>query len=457
MVNPYAQFVNKEEPVESTNPYAQFVPQTQPEQEEVGFKRTITPAKIVKNIPGDIKNVASMFYQALRHPQDTKNAITGVLGGLIQKAIPGEQNLEPYVDSAWEGLKEEYGSLDAIQNRISEEPLQFAMDVTSLISGTGYGLKAAKLGKAGEKVLEVGKNLEPVNLLKKASVTPLKAVPTRQLERIIERAIKLPSKLDSKQKLAAIQSMLKHDITPTPSGYKKMNEYLDGINKKIDGIISSPKDYKQLNVKTDKIIESLDFVESEFADVLPMKNKYMEQLQTFKDEFKSGHGDLIPTAKAQKMKKKIYKLYQNAYGDAIDKTIDTASNKSIAYGIKTQLGRIFPEIKKLNEKSSEIVELKKALKNEIGNLSHRQMLNLGAGGSPIAMAKYPQIAIPAMLLKNMIGSPKVKTRLAIAINKGKKIDLKDVKAKGATVRQGLFESGQLKEKTDEVNEWNIQP
>lgn len=97
------------------------------------------------------------IFSAIGHPIQTIKGIGEVAIGGVEKLIPGEQSREKNFNAVVDLFKQRYGSLENAKKTALEDPVGFAGDVSTLLSGAG-GI-AGLIGKAGNisKISEVGR------------------------------------------------------------------------------------------------------------------------------------------------------------------------------------------------------------------------------------------------------------------------------------------------------------
>jgi len=128
----------------------------------VSGKETKTSAalKTVGNIPSSAYQLGKGVVGAITSPIKTAKALGGMAVGAVEKLIPGEQPQERYIDALTGFLKDRYGSLENLQRTTINDPVGFATDIMTLISG-GSAL-AGKAGALGTKISEIAKPVTKV-------------------------------------------------------------------------------------------------------------------------------------------------------------------------------------------------------------------------------------------------------------------------------------------------------
>jgi stalled ribosome alternative rescue factor ArfA len=117
-----------------------------------GFKEAEMPvpemiSQSVTNLPSSAKSVAGDFYQMVRHPIDTVEALGKTALGGVEKILPEEGFIsttgehEEYFDSVVEGLSERYGSTERFKRAVAENPAEIvAAAFTEFLAPRGVQL-----------------------------------------------------------------------------------------------------------------------------------------------------------------------------------------------------------------------------------------------------------------------------------------------------------------------------
>ena len=155
-------------------------------------------AEGVTNIPSSAVEFATGLYNAVTNPVETAGTLLDIAAGGLktgaQKALPKDvynfiNNLDANPKAAQRAMRaaqqfggqmaDRYGTYDAIKNTLATDPVGFAADMSSLLSG-GAGL-AKRAGKTGTAATlnKMAQRTNPVNVLKPAG---------RAAAKIVERA-----------------------------------------------------------------------------------------------------------------------------------------------------------------------------------------------------------------------------------------------------------------------------
>lgn len=103
--------------------------------------------KTFANLPSSTLNMAKGAAQAIIHPIATVSGLGGIVVGAIQKAIPGKQAQERYIDAIGQAFRDRYGGAQIQLNAVND-PMGFGSDLFFIISGGAKALgKTAELNK----------------------------------------------------------------------------------------------------------------------------------------------------------------------------------------------------------------------------------------------------------------------------------------------------------------------
>ena len=137
-------------------------------------------AGAVTNFGPSAMKYAEDISAPLHSPIETAKGLYGFTKGLVQLAIPGEQEDERTVTAVGDYFANRYGSLKGFKEAVAEDPVGVVGDIAAVF--TGGGMIAAKapgfVGKAGQKIREVGDAIDPLNVAVKgagAAVDGIKA------------------------------------------------------------------------------------------------------------------------------------------------------------------------------------------------------------------------------------------------------------------------------------------
>ena len=101
--------------------------------------------------------------------------------------------------------------------------------------------------------------------------------------------------------------------------------------------------------------------------------------------------------------------------------------RAIAYGIKTEIADIFPEITNLNKQESLMLRLEPIIEKAAARLQKRDLMGIGTpitGAAGGILTGSGKAGTTIMLTKAVLDHPSVKTYLAILLNKANKGGIK---------------------------------
>lgn len=117
------------------------------EKRPIGFKQSAIRA--IKNIPSSALRAGKAMVQPVIHPVETAENFANIGQGILQYVgVESGTEYEKYPQAVGRYFVDRYGSLENLKKTIVDDPVGFAMDASSLLSGGGLGLKG--LGAAGE-------------------------------------------------------------------------------------------------------------------------------------------------------------------------------------------------------------------------------------------------------------------------------------------------------------------
>lgn len=128
----------------------------------------------------------------------------------------------------------------------------------------------------------------------------------------------------------------------------------------------------------------------------------------------------MTAAEAQAMKQGTYRqLKSRSYGELKSATVE--AQKALARGLKEELAAQFPEIDTLNAREGMLLKLEPAIEKAVQRFSNHQLIGIGtpiAGGAVGVVTGSRPLAAATGAIKAILDNPVVKSRLAIAINRG---------------------------------------
>lgn len=224
--------------------------------------------------------------------------------------------------------------------------------------------------------------------------TPKIPVAQHAAERLYQSGLKPSLAANTSEGIKSIvRTGLENKIPVSEVGQAKLSGLIDNLNKSISGEIASNPGAP---INKFKVASRLTDTANEFANqVNPTKD--LGEIAKSGNEFLDTQPGNIPASQAQNLKVGTYKQLKGKYGELNNATVE--AQKALARGLKEELETKFPEIKNLNAEESRLIGLDTELERAVKRIGNREML----GG-------------PTFILKHILDTPAMKSRLAIALS-----------------------------------------
>lgn len=271
-----------------------------PEYENMVSKNASRPKSSWKELPANFLPSAGKFvgdiYQSVSHPIDTAKGLGNIALGAAEKLIPGEQGKEQYADAVGQFFKNRYGGLDKLKETIITDPVGFASDLGTVLSGggaiaskigTASGL--GKLATAGKAISQVGNAIEPLSSATRAVGTAIdtatagkklapfaKRVDTSALEAAARQGVELPA-----------SSLSKSNVVKMLETIGGRGLFGDKLNVKLEKAISKMDDIANTTVDAIKADENLSSI----------GDNIVKSLEKYKENYIAAKNQLFSEAK----------------------------------------------------------------------------------------------------------------------------------------------------------------
>lgn len=402
-VDPYAAYGGKAA-IPGTDPYAAYggsvaAPAAPPEEKSLlqkakdNFNANTQGAQLGDSaVKGFIENVGqggAQTLKALAHPIDT----LANMGHMIAHPI----------DQA-------HAEVDALRS----DPSRFIGNAigqagTGAIIGEGAGA-AANAG--APKIIPVAGKIA---LLGK---TP---------EGAYESALKPSTTLSAADRAAVVKTGLDQGIPVSKGGLEKLTDRIDTLNQAIkDEIAQDPN----RPIDPNSVASRADTAKAKFAKQVNAGGD-LTAIDASKRQFLSEQGAVngnpappMNAIDAQEMKQGTYRVLSGKFGEQGSASVE--AQKALARGLKEEIATQFPEIGKLNDDESRLLNLQPVLERAVNRISNHQAIGIGtpvAGAAAKAVTGSGGVGVVASVLKGVLDNPGVKSRLAIAISKSSKIPI----------------------------------
>lgn len=403
---------------------------------------------MVKNIPSSAGKVATDLYQAVRHPVNTAKGIDQLAKSMQFKSAnyfgtPMESRYTPEgeegtADAFMGAMKGRYGSIDATQRTLENDPVGALTDVAGLVSGTGSALKLPGLSKipmalpASSALTRVSAAMNPINAASNTlKYGAGKMVPEDAPRNLYDSSAKFSTTLDAGERGRLVDTAIENKLIPTGKGVAKLNQGIVDFGQKIDELIEQsqsagvevPRSVLFKNIG--ELRQSLGGAKIEGAKDIKIIDNVTRQLNEHLDSI--GKNTLTPS-ELQAFKVDVYKrinFNQNpgSRGATFGKQ---EAYKNIARSAKDGLEDIIPEIKGANAKQGQLLELAPHLQRSANRIDNRNVMGLdtsaklSAGGIFGSLLGSPEIGFGVGAAASLLGSPVSKAKIAIKLAELKK-------------------------------------
>lgn len=130
------------------------------------------------NIVPSAKRLGSDLLAMVTDPVGTVKNIGRLAAGAGEKFIPGTQSYEIYADAVGKYFAERYGGVENVKKTMAEDPVGFAADVATVLTGGELALARAPgvIGKVGQVAGTASRVVDPINAAVKAGAAVTKPV-----------------------------------------------------------------------------------------------------------------------------------------------------------------------------------------------------------------------------------------------------------------------------------------
>ena len=282
-----------------------------------------TIVNMVGNIPGDAFETVSNMVYPLRHPVEFSKGIKSIMTDPVVRA------------KVVEGLKETHGSFENFGRYSEEHPVQFGLDVTTILGGLGLLANVpAKLGatgkaariasEAGKAATKTARVLDPQAKIGQAVSGVRKVVGSEKLgipEKLTAASMKIPlTALRAEERAKVFKAIVRDEkLSLSPKSFDKMRSDIKVID---EGISAKLDELSDLGTEVDiaDVVTALDDLKKDFK-YRRVPKSYFDALDEVKDSYikhilvKGGPegalnlpgGGKIKIADAHNMKKGAYR------------------------------------------------------------------------------------------------------------------------------------------------------
>lgn len=439
--------------------------------ERVGGQKVLDYAtETLSNVPGSAANLAKGVYQSVRHPYETAATLGKVGVGTLQKMTPGYVTPErpgysKEAEAAGGELKKRYGSIPAIAETIKTDPVGAAADAstifggfsgaargTAMAAGTRLPRVAATAGKVATKTGAASDALNPVILAGRGIgkiPVPHKFTPEGMYQSALRPGLSkknLP-KIDTE-----VATGLREGIPVSRGGLATAEQRIEDLNQDIAGRIAKRSDELGPVISPVNVTKPVNQLRPTFENqVNPQAD--VGAINRSKSEFLKKHtteapytkiepsvnepGLFVPVGKgstktkqpltvaeAQAEKQGTYRQLRKKYGELGSADVET--QKALARGLRSEIEKRIPEIRGLNARDAALIDLEGELSRFVGREGNKNLLGLipavlGAGAGAAGSIEGAGAGALATLVALAMDNPNIKSRIAIAVDRTRKL------------------------------------
>lgn len=374
------------------------------------------------------------------HPVQTAKNVFNLGTGLVGKVLPGQQPNEEYADALINFYKERYGGIDNIKRTIYDDPVGFALDVSTVLGGGSAAVKglsalsgSSKLGRAGQILRTASEITDPLSFSTKITgkvTSPLFSRASRGLEsaseNILTKGLGSPKQLQKIEKITGmkpgklISKYKAYDVTP-----EAFTRGLSTAQKEYESIISSGK---RVNIKD--ILDALDTKIQELAHQERLGSitagKQLESLMQRRQNLASvsGRRTYLTPKQVIEVKRAVYKdvrpsTFNMAYQGTPEQLSAVDTYRSLISGIETSA----PGTKQLGREEAGLMQLRDMAESSQARGKVRQNINftkLGGAGVGGVVGGLPGAAV-GFASEQFLNSPQGIRAQSAALRGGGKV------------------------------------
>jgi hypothetical protein len=245
---------------------------------------------------------------------------------------------------------------------------------------------------------------------------------------LYESALKIPPSVPADIRNRVVQTGIEGAYLPNKASLARLEKEGARIGADIDKMIDE-------GAKAGKVID-FEKAASRLEDLkdyyrgMPDPTGYLQKIDEAKAGILQYRGQTIPVDVAQTMKKRLYQVQKDAYGEMTN--LSREFDKTLARGLKEELEKQFPELQRLNKDWADKINLNEVLERSVHRIRNYEVIRLGdivAGGVGGAAQGTVEGAGLMFLVKRVLDSPIVKARLAIGLDRAHRLTRSNIAGK----------------------------
>lgn len=397
----------------------------------------------IENFIPSAQQFGSDIFRAVKSPKQTAKAFGDLVSGTAQLLIPGEQGEEDVARAFGKFMSDRYGSAEAMKRTLAEDPVGFAADLSTFVTGvgaiTGVAGKAGQLSKiaqikkaadivvkSGQGIRRVGTALDPIGLASESARQIAKA--RGPINSLAKTALNIKADVPVRTVDRIAQEFMDRGLNVNRRSLAKLDKNNRRLNEAIQKTIT--KSAKSNTVfEADDIIRVVDELKENAARE-GLSATDLKTLDNLKEDFGLISGKKLTPSQVQNLKVGFNKAYSESLTDQFGAIRAKFFDKA-RIGTKTQLESVWPDLKNMNLEEGMGIELSELINKSINTTEKSPFFrNLGlivgglgggivsAGGDAMSGIAF---AFNSAVIGNMLSNPANGVRIARIINKARKV------------------------------------
>ena len=317
-------------------------------------------------------------------------------------------------------LGRRYGGGQQILDTLYNDPFGFMADVSTVLGGVGGVAKLGGMAKLASGLKKASAVSDPLAYIGKAVRSGAQAA--RLPEKLYTSALNPRGTIEAGEQVVA--RGLKEELPVTRGGAQTAKERIKDLTQQVDTKVAA------INVpptdQLDIVARARAEVAPEFtginkaADLEAMDAALLEHLRGHYKPQGSSAKELLDIKRASYKDPRLKKAYER---ELVQEYPKTETHLAITREIKEELHRLDPDLSLLDERSHELIDLKKEMLAAVKAHRKSSMFNIGTGTAGVVggVAGGPGGAAALIGLRYMLKHPGFKSKLAIALNKAQKL------------------------------------
>lgn len=399
--------------------------------------------EMASNIPTSAWSLLKGIGYMLANPIDTAQALGGVAQGgamkggrkvaewLQGKDFPKSEEEIPF-ERMWDSLVARYGSKEAVERTLREDPVGVMMDLQGGITATG---RRAAMGSAGALMDPVRAVTAPGRAAGTAASKVAGGMIPESLPRsMYESSLKPSTVLKPDDRAAIVDTAVRGGYLPNDKGLQQLYKRAGELSDEIDTLIREATEAGEM-IPARKLFQLLDESRRSVGGVRVDADKNLSIMDNiainlyYKIQQEAPGGMLTPK-QVQTFKTDAYDKINWDAGKADPKNILL---KDFARAGKEAIEEVVPDIRGVNREWGDLANLEPHLRRGAGRIGNRAGIGLMDTQMPIAGASIDSaIGIPGATTGLMTGlraatRPMPYARMALVLEKIRKGDRKWLK------------------------------